>query len=110
MEFLLAALLTLSLLLRGPVVLAASIAVRDTSSPDHLSKHCFPALGFVTPQRTPEDFELEHWWCDPSTEYAFVGFSYEVTACGSAVSSFRPLFIPISRSKPAAVDRGVQGY
>ncbi|KAI0779767.1 glycoside hydrolase superfamily, partial [Fomes fomentarius] len=23
------------------------------------------------------------WWCDPSTEYAFLGFSYEVTACQS---------------------------
>ncbi|KAK0212161.1 glycoside hydrolase superfamily [Desarmillaria ectypa] len=22
-----------------------------------------------------------NWWCDMSTEYAFVGFSYEVTAC-----------------------------
>ncbi|KAF8345942.1 glycoside hydrolase superfamily [Amanita rubescens] len=26
---------------------------------------------------------LEGWWCDPSTEYAFLGFSYEVTACQS---------------------------
>ncbi|KAH9992665.1 glycoside hydrolase superfamily [Russula vinacea] len=25
----------------------------------------------------------EGWWCDPATEYAFVGFSYEVTACQS---------------------------
>ncbi|KAI0305743.1 hypothetical protein B0F90DRAFT_1815321 [Multifurca ochricompacta] len=23
------------------------------------------------------------WWCDPSGEYAFLGFSYEVTACQS---------------------------
>ncbi|KAK0226693.1 glycoside hydrolase superfamily [Armillaria fumosa] len=23
----------------------------------------------------------DNWWCDMSTEYAFVGFSYEVTAC-----------------------------
>ncbi|KAH9830827.1 glycoside hydrolase superfamily [Rhodofomes roseus] len=23
----------------------------------------------------------DDWWCDPSTEYAFLGFSYEVTAC-----------------------------
>lgn len=40
---------------------------------------CFPALGFVMPPFLPLD--NTHWWCDPSTEYAFVGFSYEVTAC-----------------------------
>ena len=40
---------------------------------------CFPALGFVMPPFLPPD--NTHWWCDPSTEYAFVGFSYEVTAC-----------------------------
>ncbi|KAH8108086.1 glycoside hydrolase superfamily [Cristinia sonorae] len=26
---------------------------------------------------------LTDWWCDASTEYAFLGFSYEVTACQS---------------------------
>ncbi|KNZ73371.1 hypothetical protein J132_07669 [Termitomyces sp. J132] len=26
---------------------------------------------------------LTNWWCDTSTEYGFVGFSYEVTACQS---------------------------
>ncbi|KAG5724319.1 hypothetical protein E4T56_gene16071 [Termitomyces sp. T112] len=26
---------------------------------------------------------LNEWWCDPHTEYAFVGFSYEVTQCQS---------------------------
>ncbi|EIW86705.1 glycoside hydrolase family 17 protein [Coniophora puteana RWD-64-598 SS2] len=25
----------------------------------------------------------DNWWCDESTEYAFMGFSYEVTACQS---------------------------
>ncbi|KAI0940593.1 hypothetical protein AcW1_003749 [Taiwanofungus camphoratus] len=40
---------------------------------------CFPALGFIVPPVLPPD--NTHWWCDPSTEYAFVGFSYEVTAC-----------------------------
>lgn len=42
---------------------------------------CFPTLGFRMPQNTPHDYELQHWWCDAATEYAFVGFSYEVTAC-----------------------------
>jgi hypothetical protein len=40
---------------------------------------CFPAVGFTMPLLIPLD--LEGWWCDPSTEYAFLGFSYEVTAC-----------------------------
>ncbi|KIY51326.1 hypothetical protein FISHEDRAFT_64331 [Fistulina hepatica ATCC 64428] len=26
---------------------------------------------------------LSNWWCDPKTEYAFMGFSYEVTECQS---------------------------
>lgn len=82
MGFLFPVCLSLSFIL-SDVIRAASIALRDTSVADHPSQHCFPALGFVTPERTPEDSELEHWWCDPSTEYAFVGFSYEVTACGS---------------------------
>lgn len=43
--------------------------------------HCFPSLGFHMPSSVPHDSELEQWWCDPATEYAFVGFSYEVTAC-----------------------------
>lgn len=40
---------------------------------------CFPSLGFAAPDALPLDNKL--WWCDPATEYAFVGFSYEVTAC-----------------------------
>ncbi|OJT09269.1 hypothetical protein TRAPUB_14266 [Trametes pubescens] len=42
---------------------------------------CFPSLGFSAPASLPVDNSL--WWCDPATEYAFVGFSYEVTACQS---------------------------
>ena len=26
---------------------------------------------------------LDGWWCDDSSEYAFMGFSYEVSACQS---------------------------
>lgn len=40
---------------------------------------CYPSLGFLAPDALPLDNSL--WWCDPATEYAFVGFSYEVTAC-----------------------------
>ncbi|KAK2463006.1 hypothetical protein APHAL10511_004993 [Amanita phalloides] len=44
-------------------------------------QHCYPALGWTTPPVPPAD--LANWWCDPSTEYAFLGFSYEVSACQS---------------------------
>ena len=40
---------------------------------------CYPALGFQKPIVMPHS--NTNWWCDPSTEYAFVGFSYEVTDC-----------------------------
>jgi hypothetical protein len=40
---------------------------------------CFPALGFTTPSDVPAS--TNGWWCDPVNEYAFLGFSYEVTAC-----------------------------
>ncbi|KAJ6457111.1 glycoside hydrolase superfamily [Mycena vitilis] len=33
------------------------------------------------PSGPPES--LTNWWCDRSTEYGFVGFSYEVSACQS---------------------------
>ncbi|KAF9447196.1 glycoside hydrolase family 17 protein [Macrolepiota fuliginosa MF-IS2] len=35
------------------------------------------------PSEVPPDSRLSSWWCDPATEYAFMGFSYEVTACQS---------------------------
>jgi len=41
--------------------------------------NCFPAIGFTMPDEVPNT--LSNWWCDHSTEYAFMGFSYEVTAC-----------------------------
>jgi hypothetical protein len=41
--------------------------------------NCFPAIGFTMPDEVPST--LSNWWCDYSTEYAFMGFSYEVTAC-----------------------------
>ena len=40
---------------------------------------CFPALGFQMPSDVPAN--MTGWWCNPSDEYGFLGFSYEVTAC-----------------------------
>ncbi|KXN82928.1 hypothetical protein AN958_02011 [Leucoagaricus sp. SymC.cos] len=47
------------------------------------SADCFPALGFKMPSKLPPESRFSSWWCDPATEYAFMGFSYEVTACQS---------------------------
>jgi len=41
--------------------------------------NCFPAIGFIMPREPPSS--LNEWWCDMSSEYAFVGFSYEVSEC-----------------------------
>ncbi|EIM79162.1 uncharacterized protein STEHIDRAFT_69839 [Stereum hirsutum FP-91666 SS1] len=44
------------------------------------------------PSHVPDS--LEGWWCDAADEYAFVGFSYEVTACqslGQLRSEFRDI-------------------
>jgi len=71
---------------------ASAIAIerpRDSSSLDY----CFPALDFQTPL-TADGLDLDNWWCDPLTEYAFVGFSYEVTACQSLsqlIAEFRDI-------------------
>ena len=59
--------------------------MKETSS--GASSGCFPALGFKTPSNVPDS--LDGWWCDDKTEYAFLGFSYEVSACkcSSSLSS-----------------------
>lgn len=59
---------------------AASSSGGDGGRPQPNSSNCFPALGFKMPTDVPED--TSNWWCDPASEYAFLGFSYEVTACG----------------------------
>ncbi|KAJ7328697.1 glycoside hydrolase superfamily [Mycena albidolilacea] len=40
---------------------------------------------------------LTNWWCDHSTEYGFVGFSYEVTACQS-LTKLRSDFLDIRKT------------
>uniref|UniRef100_A0A0W0F7G8 Putative B-(1-6) glucan synthase n=1 Tax=Moniliophthora roreri TaxID=221103 RepID=A0A0W0F7G8_MONRR len=42
---------------------------------------CFPALGFQMPSSVPSS--LNNWWCPYNQEYAFMGFSYEVSQCQS---------------------------
>ena len=61
---------------------------------------CFPALGFQMPSKTPDHSYLKQWWCDDKTEYAFMGFSYEVSACKRIIyNPLRRCFDDPTRSK-----------
>ncbi|TFY70993.1 hypothetical protein EVG20_g2014 [Dentipellis fragilis] len=51
----------------------------QSSMPDSNSRTCFPAMGFSMPASIPQD--NTRWWCAMEDEYAFLGFSYEITAC-----------------------------
>ena len=42
---------------------------------------CYPAIGFQRPDESDLPHDTSDWWCPADEEYAFVGFSYEVTAC-----------------------------
>ena len=69
-----------SLIAAAPVEGAAlSSVVEQATNSISAKASCFPALGFQMPKSLPSS--TDGWWCDPSTEYAFLGFSYEVTAC-----------------------------
>ena len=51
-----------------------------TKTESQQASNCFPAPSFNMPKSfLPES--IDDWWCDQRTEYAFLGFSYEVTAC-----------------------------
>lgn len=54
---------------------------KQTSGPvvNGVPLHCFPAVGFKMPKATPTI--LTNWWCNTDTEYAFVGFSYDISNC-----------------------------
>lgn len=58
---------------------ASTSTVYNATTGAKSAPFCFPALGFAPPLLLPSD--NTNWWCDPKTEYAFLGFSYEVTAC-----------------------------
>jgi hypothetical protein len=60
------------------------------------SSNCFPSIGFEMPSNIPNS--AEGWWCSPATEYAFVGFSYEVTTCACVICNKS---VPHSLTLPA---------
>ncbi|KAG2017606.1 hypothetical protein CC2G_007105 [Coprinopsis cinerea AmutBmut pab1-1] len=84
MPSLLSKFLALSLAI-GVSLVSASPAASNTSAlvtrQANAPPNCFPALGFKMPSSVPSS--LNNWWCDYSTEYAFVGVSYEITHCQS---------------------------
>jgi hypothetical protein len=55
------------------------------ASTDNSSSPCFPSADFQMPSTVPSS--TQSWWCPADTEYAFLGFSYEVTACSSIISA-----------------------
>ncbi len=71
------------------VCLTSALPAQSTAKPTEdsrqrsgsISAHaaCFPALDFTMPSNPPGD--TSSWWCSPNNEYAFLGFSYEVTSC-----------------------------
>jgi exo-beta-1,3-glucanase (GH17 family) len=60
---------------------AGALAGSNTTSTSNSTTLGFPDLGFKMPSTVPSS--LDGWWTNAS-EYAFMGFSYEVTACQSA--------------------------
>jgi hypothetical protein len=62
------------------------VGVQVNPKPIHAAAYassCFPALDFAMPSQTPAN--LDNWWCDATDEYAFLGFSYEISDCESIV-------------------------
>jgi exo-beta-1,3-glucanase (GH17 family) len=55
--------------------------VSTSNASSNKSSSCFPAIDFKMPSSVPKS--LDGWWCSKYDEYAFLGFSYEISACQS---------------------------
>ena len=66
-----------------PLALVGTVPTNATPLTININSNvnCFPGLGFTMPSKIPSS--LDNWWCPYDQEYAFVGFSYEITACRS---------------------------
>lgn len=51
----------------------------SAASQSPASTGCFPSAGFKMPSDAPSS--TDNWWCEADSEYAFMGFSYEITQC-----------------------------
>ena len=67
--------------LAGPPLVDVDPSIVEIYGPSGSSgcQNCFPASGFAMPAQVPNS--LNNWWCPMDCEHAFMGFSYEVTAC-----------------------------
>ena len=63
----------------APPASASPYASPPPATSNTAASSCFPSANFTMPASPPAN--ADNWWCDLDTEYAFVGFSYEVTAC-----------------------------
>lgn len=68
-----------TLLVFAAYALASPHSYPDSGESTHRS--CFPSLDFSMPDYIPDT--TDDWWCPYADEYAFMGFSYEVTPCQS---------------------------
>jgi len=86
-----------------------AVAGSQSKSPASAGASCFPALEFKMPTTVPSS--LDDWWCNSDTEYAFVGFSYEITQCTpDHVSLFAGSHSRLSRPKQDQTKLRVRRY
>lgn len=72
------------MLLQSLVFLSTLVALAKSVPTHHNSTlstaaSCFPSVGFNMPSDVPDS--LDGWWCNMADEYAFIGFSYEISNC-----------------------------
>ena len=83
--------------------------VSQSKPPASAGASCFPALDFKMPTTVPSS--LKGWWCHSDMEYAFVGFSYEITQCTPGhVSMFTGSHSCLYRPKQEQTKLGVCRY
>ena len=72
--------------------------------------NCFPAVDFKMPNATPTS--LTNWWCNTDAEYAFVGFSYDISPCNYFLQDQYILYAhrDLFRSKPDPTENRLFRY
>jgi hypothetical protein len=57
----------------APRLVLGPIEQDDSAQMKRATYSCFPALNFQMPDPKELPDDPAWWWCDPSTEYAFMG-------------------------------------